>query len=79
MCHMREITGEVDIPADWNLPEGAYVKDGLVYGGKPLGVGGAYCGCQRAGRYGFISFEDAELLKLPDLQTMCLEKEPDNA
>ncbi|MGE4310382.1 hypothetical protein [Desulfovibrio sp.] len=76
---MREITGEVDIPADWNLPEGAYVKNGLVYGGKPLGVGGAYCGCQRAGRYGFISFEDDELLKLPDLQTMCLEKESDNA
>ena len=48
---------------------------------EPLGVGGVYCSCKRqiTGSIKFINFEDAELLKLPDLRTMCLEKEPDNA
>lgn len=78
MCHIRELTGKADISEFLNLPEGAYIKDGLVYGGEPLGVGGAYCSCKRPGHFGFIQFEDAELLKLPNLRKMRLEKESDD-
>ena len=78
MCHMREITGKVDSSAYLNLPEGAYVQNGLVYGGEALGVGGAYCGCRRAGCYGYIEFKDAEILKLPDLRNVHLEEESNN-
>ena len=51
---------------------------GHIGAGETLGVGGAYCGCQRAGRYGFNSFEDDKLLKLPDLRKMHLEKESED-
>lgn len=45
-----------------------------------LGVGDVCCSCKRqiTGSIKFIEFEDDELLKLPDLQTMRLEKEFNN-
>lgn len=78
MRHIRELTGKADISEFLNLPEGAYVQNGFVYGGEPLGVSGVYCGCKRPGCYGFIQFKDAEPLKLPDLRKMRLGKESDD-